>query len=342
MVKDVAWYRLVSALIILVLVGLLLSQLVVGNDWFTTTAAPLFSFQNDAILRTVADVPVFSGGQIKTNSITLPAAEPQSLVTVQDQLARQLTAQSVVAVDVDSAAVLFEKNAQLPVHPASTVKLMTALVARDSYQLEDKVTVLEEVNVEGNTAGLKLGEVLSIHNTLRALLIGSGNDAALVLAYSYPQGPKKFIDAMNSKSIELGLSRTLYENATGLDQYEQVTTARDLAIVAREVLTDPVLAEIVATQNTVISDEKQLYKHYLANTNALLGVVPGVRGMKTGTTPLAKEALVTVIERDGHRVVLVVLGSQDRYSDTKQLISWIFEGYVWYPFGSQELKALLD
>lgn len=344
MIQDLGWYKLVVAVAVLVSLVLLALQVFVPGAFLITSKIPFLTAALDVELRSVTEIPVFSFSESSTSATfgTKISTQSTGLLVQQEALGKKLTAQAAVAVDVDSATVLFEKNAYQSLYPASTVKLMTALVAREVYQLGDKVTVLEEVNVEGNTADLKLGEVLTVENTLKALLISSGNDAALVLAYSHPQGPAAFIEAMNKKSSELGLTQTLYENSTGLDQYDQLTSARDLAIVARAVLLDPVLSEIVATKESIIADERQLYTHRLINTNALLEVLPGVKGMKTGTTPFAKEALITVVERDGHEVVFVVLGSRERYNDTKQLVSWVFDHYNWYPFSSQELKALLD
>lgn len=245
-----------------------------------------------------------------------------------------ISAQSFLVLDEASGSVLVEKNSQLQLLPASTTKLMTALVARETYYLTQVVTVREEAFSEGNVVGLQPGETISINQLLQALLIRSGNDAAFVLANNHPDGYQGFIDAMNQKAVQLGLDSASFRNASGLDDYEQAVTARDLSIIAREVARDPVLANIMKTDITEVTDTSGLLSREVGSTHQLLYTDPTVVGGKTGTTQGAGQVLVTFFERPDsqgqiRRIQVVVMNSQDRYADTLRLIEFVMNKYQW-------------
>lgn len=240
-----------------------------------------------------------------------------------------VSAEAVYVSDESSGAVLLQKNSAAAIAPASTTKLMTALVARNRYQLDDIVTVRQEAFTEGNTMGLQIGEQITVQNLLYGLLISSGNDAAFALANHHPLGYDGFIAEMNVLADQLYLDQTSFQNPSGLDQDQHQTTARDLTILAREVMKDPLLRSIVGTQLDVVSDISGQSKHSLYNTHALLGVEPGVVGIKTGTTFQAGQALVTQVEKNDQPIIITVLRSQDRYADTRQIINWITTHYSW-------------
>lgn len=239
-----------------------------------------------------------------------------------------ISGESAIAIDLDSEVSLYEKNADSPLLPASTTKIVTALVAMDYYPDEAVVTV-GNIKIDGQKMGLVPGEKISIKNLLYGLLVYSANDAAEALAQSYPGGRDLFVEAMNIKAKELSLNRTNFSNPSGLDGNTQVTTARDLARVAEVAMQNPRFAEIVGTKQIVVTSEDGKIVHKLTNINQLLGEVPGVIGVKTGWTENARENLVTDVERDGHRVIITLLGSQDRFGETKEIIDWIFANYEW-------------
>jgi D-alanyl-D-alanine carboxypeptidase (penicillin-binding protein 5/6) len=247
---------------------------------------------------------------------------------ISDQL-NNLTGQAIYVMDRQSGAILFERNSSTQRYPASTAKIMTALVVRQTYSLNKVLTVREEALTTGTTAGLQVGEELTVEQLLHALLIPSGNDAALVLANNYQQGYTGFVEQMNVLAKQLHLDNSTFTNVSGLDHESQLTTARDLAILAHELMKDPILREIVKKQSYTLTDQTGQFKHQLVSTQELLGKVPGVVGIKTGTTENAGENLITEVDRDGHQVIIVVLGSQDRFSETKQIINWIFTHYEW-------------
>lgn len=239
-----------------------------------------------------------------------------------------LSAQAALVIDLDSNVSLYEKNPDSALLPASTTKIVTALVAMDYYAPE---TILKvgRVTVDGQKMWLKAGEELSVQDLLYGLLVFSANDAAEVLAENYPGGRDVFISAMNAKAKSLSLTNTLFRNPTGLDGNDQVTTARDLTRVSRIAMKNPFFAEIVGTKEKTVTSIDGLVKHKLTNINELLGVVPGVMGVKTGWTESARENLVTYIDRDGHKIMIAILGSQDRFGETKELIDWVFKNYTW-------------
>lgn len=240
-----------------------------------------------------------------------------------------LSAQGALAVDLDSGVSLYEKNSDAALLPASTTKIITALVALDAYRLDQVLTVGKNVGVDGQKMGLFAGEQMKFEDLLFGLLVYSANDAAETLAQNYPNGYRAFVDAMNSKATELFMVNTHFDNPVGLDGDGQHSTAKDLVRASEVAMRNPEFAKIVGTKRVVIKDETGKYVYNLRNINELLGSVSGVLGVKTGWTENARENLVTYIERDGHRVMIAVLGSQDRFGETKELIDWIFTNYKW-------------
>ena len=236
------------------------------------------------------------------------------------------SAQAVFAYDLDSGIVLYEKNPDLKLLPASTTKIITALVALDTYSLDEYVKV-DKFYVEGQKMGLVAGEVIKIEDLLYGMLVYSANDAAEVLARIYPEGREGFIIAMNTKAKEIGMDSSNFLNPVGLDG--NTSSARDLVRASTVAMRNTNFAKIVGTKEVTIKSIDQKISHKIKNINELLGEVPGVLGVKTGWTENARENLVTYMDRDGHRIAISVLGSQDRFGETKELINWIFENYKW-------------
>lgn len=247
-----------------------------------------------------------------------------------------LSAQGVLAVDLNSGVPLYEKNPDAPLLPASTTKIVTALVAMDTYPLDAVLTIPKGISVDGQKMGLYSGEKMKVENLLYGLLVYSANDAAMALAIDYPteasgsaNGFDAFVSAMNIKAQKLSMTNSHFENPVGLDGVNQTTTARDLLRVSEVAMRIPEFEKIVGTKSISLEDVDGKVKYNLRNINELLGEVPGVKGIKTGWTENARENLVTYIDRDGHSIIIVVLGSQDRFGETRQLIDWIFSNYSW-------------
>lgn len=239
-----------------------------------------------------------------------------------------VSAQSAMVVDMNSGVTLYEKDPQRGLFPASTTKIVTALVALDLYDVEDVVTV-PYYSVIGQRMGLSWGEKITVRNLLNGLLIYSANDAAEVLALIAPTGRDHFIELMNEKVLDLGLVNTHFTNPAGLDDAAQYSTVKDLITVSKVALKNPIFAEIVATPEMTVKSVDEKILHRLKSTNKLLTEVDGVKGVKTGWTEIARENLVTYIERDNKKILIAVLGSQDRFGETKELVDWIYDSYQW-------------
>ncbi len=241
-----------------------------------------------------------------------------------------VTARAVVIQDVASKTLLYSKNPDLVALPASLTKLMTALVALDYWSdLNDVVTVKNEDRAIGQTIDLEKGEVITINNLLYGLIVHSGNDAALALAENYSGGYDAFVKAMNDKAKSLHLDHTFFKNPSGVEQYGHVTTARDLAVLAMVAINHPVIADMAKTKLVTITDTTGQITHHLETTNELLGVVPGLIGLKTGWTTNAGECLISYVDQNNHKTIIVVLGSLDRFGDSAKLIDWVYSHHNW-------------
>ncbi len=236
---------------------------------------------------------------------------------------------NILAVDLETQAILYDKNSLARVPIASLTKLMTAALILEENDPSAIVTVSPNAaSATGSRMGLYSGEQISVRNLLYGLLIESGNDAALALAEYNAGSEKAFIDKMNAMADKLGLDDTHYKNANGLDVSGAYSSARDLAALTTHLLKDDSIREIVNQSKVTVTSETG-DQHELLNTNILLGQ-DGIKGFKTGTTPLAGECLIALAESpDGHEILSVVLGSKGRFTDTKILVDWIYRAYVW-------------
>lgn len=235
-----------------------------------------------------------------------------------------VTAQAALVVDLDAGQTLYARRPNEPLPPASTVKLMTALLTVRLADLDGRVVVsAKAAGTPGSRMGLVAGETLTVRDLLFGLLLPSGNDAAVALAEHIGGSEAAFVRLMNETGAALGLQGTHFANAHGSDAAGQSITANDLVILARAALAYPLLAQIVATPSARVAGRT------LTNTNQLLGVYPGADGVKTGTSDAAGECLAASVTRDGHRLLAVVLGSRDRYADARALLDYALAGWQW-------------
>lgn len=262
------------------------------------------------------------------DTITLPTRKSTS------QAPPIVSAKGIYIADEASGSVLLSSKPNELLYPASTTKIMTALVARDSYSLDTVITIKEEAFAQGNTMGLKPAEKITVESLLTGLLISSGNDAAFALANNHPKGYPGFVAAMNAKAKALGLQSSTFSNPSGLDEPDHQMSAHDLAILSREIFADPVLSAILSTTKATVSNTTQTISHPLTHTHELLFSDETAVGGKTGTTEWAGQVLVTRFVRPDEQgipraLLVVVMGSQDRYSATKTLIDWTMNSYLW-------------
>ena len=239
-----------------------------------------------------------------------------------------LTAGSALVLDLASSVILYEKSPNERFAPASTTKIMTALVGLDEYEMGDILTV-KTVEEEGRVMGLKKGERLTFENLLYGLLVHSANDAAITIAENYPGGREEFIRTMNRKAKKLNMKNTHFENETGFEQDDHYMSSIDLAHLVIHSLNNPSFLKTVETKRIIVVDLTGKEAHQLENVNELLGKIPGLYGGKTGWTENAGECLAAATERQGHKIITVILKSEDRFGETEKLINWAFANHQW-------------
>lgn len=246
----------------------------------------------------------------------------------------EVTAQALLVYDVDAQRVLFKRNEEEALPPASLTKLMTALLVLEQGDLNARVTVEAGDLIGGATMGLQAGESLTVEQLLRGLLIPSGNDASMVLARHLSGSVAAFVDRMNERAAELGLAQTYFVNPHGLDADAHLSSAMDLLVLTQQLLAYSLFREIVATSSAEVAG------HALQSTNQLLETFPGADGIKTGTTTAAGECLIASITRDGRRLLIVILGSDDRYGDARALYAAYENSFRWMDGDFAEVAPL--
>lgn len=231
-----------------------------------------------------------------------------------------VTADAAVLMDAATGQVLWAKNARRPRPPASTTKIMTALLALEGGRLEQVVTVSPHAAAVGESSmHLSAGEKLTLEQLLYGALLRSGNDACVAIAEHIAGSEGNFVHLMNLKARELGAENTHFVNPNGLPAAGHLSSAYDLALLTRCALQNPVFNRIVATRVKNLGG-----RYYFNNTNRLLWSYQGADGVKTGTTSAAGMCLVASATRDGRRLISVVLHSDDRYADTMNLLDYGF------------------
>ncbi len=212
---------------------------------------------------------------------------------------------------------------------ASVTKVMTAMVVLDEAQLDEIVTVPAiATSSRGSSVGLVAGEQWTVYDLLVAMLVRSGNDAAITLAWHVGDGSiDAFVAKMNTRGAELGMSDTHFVNPNGLDHADHFSTANDLVTMTVASLDYPDIQQIARIKTIKMPEDPTGKTRQVNNTNRLLGTYPGVVGLKTGDTPFANKVLLGVTERGPRRIVTVVMGSDDHFSDSRELIDWAYGTY---------------
>lgn len=234
------------------------------------------------------------------------------------------SARSAVLYQPETGAFLYSKNADERLPMASTTKIMTALVAIENSNPSDIVAIDDSaIGVEGSSAYLKVGDVLTMDELLYALLLQSANDAAVAIACHVGGDIESFSAMMNDKAKELGLTNTNFTNPHGLDNEEHYTTARELAIIASAALENEKFKEIVSTyKKSFVSEERS--RTYV-NHNKLLYLYDGCVGVKTGFTKRSGRCLVGAAEKDGLCFISVTLDAPSDWNDHSAMLNFGFE-----------------
>ncbi len=229
-----------------------------------------------------------------------------------NSFAEVITSQAAVVVDASTGEILYGKNSDDLLPPASTTKLMTAIVVMEKANLSDVVTISQKAShVHPFKAGFKKGDKVTIEALLYAALLKSGNDAAVALAEAVAGSEDRFVSLMNQKAVSLGAEHTKFINATGLPGSGQYITALDLSKIMKYAMSYPKLREILATPSAKVSTEKGKVI-FLKNTDELLWSDEQIIGGKTGYTNSAKHCFVFAAERDSKTIIVSLLGSPSR------------------------------
>jgi D-alanyl-D-alanine carboxypeptidase (penicillin-binding protein 5/6) len=215
------------------------------------------------------------------------------------------------------------ERARLP--PASLTKIMTALLVLEDYRPDQVVTIsAAAARQTGSRVPLRAGERFRVADLLAATLVASANDACLALAEAHSGSESAFVAQMNRRAQALGLTDTRFANACGFDAPGHLSSAADLARLAEVALRDPVFAALVAQRSAQVRSADRGRTVDLASTNALLGRLPGAIGVKSGHTRRAGPCVVALAERDGIRVLMVLLNGRNRWWDVHGVIERAF------------------
>ena len=247
-------------------------------------------------------------------------------------------ASAAVLIEADSSAVLFSKRHDLRRAPASTTKMMTAIVALEKGDLSKEIKVSRlAAGTPGSTIRLRAGDRLSLKELLEGMMLCSGNDGSMAVAEGVAGNVNAFVSLMNLKAKEIGAINTNFKNPHGLRAPSHYTTALDLALIARYAMTNPKFAQLVSKKTATLrwSDDQNKVVP-IRNTNRLLWYLEGADGVKTGTTNEAGRCLVASACREGRRFIAVVLNSGDRWGDCARLLEYGFNEFKVIRLASRE------
>lgn len=269
------------------------------------------------------------------------------LYTQAEEVPFDLSCASAVLMEARTGKILYEKNAEKALPPASVTKVMTLLlvmeaVASGKVSWDDTVSVSEHAaSMGGSQIYLKVGETMPLSDMVKSVVIASANDAAVALAEHVSGSEEAFVAKMNARAAELSMTSTHFENTNGLDDTVQnhVTSARDIAIMSRELIKHPRILEYSSTWMDTIRDGA----FTLTNTNRLVRFYPGATGLKTGSTAKAKFCISATAERNGVSLIAVIMGAETRdvrNAEAKKLLDYGFAGYGVYRDDARTLPTL--
>jgi D-alanyl-D-alanine carboxypeptidase (penicillin-binding protein 5/6) len=241
----------------------------------------------------------------------------------------KITARSYIVVDGDSGEMLAELNPHLHVAPASTTKIITALVALQNNNLNEVVTARFDQSelIDSTLMGLRIGDQITLEDLLYGLMLPSGNDAALAIANHVAGSKVAFVERMNQLTAELGLQDSHWANPHGLDAVGHYSSAYDMVQFARAGMPDPRFQAIASARMRTIHSGSRTYDVY--NLNRLIGNVPGADGVKIGYTDDAGRTMVASVTRNGHRIYVGAFHINDQLVDTRPLVEWAFKNFSW-------------
>lgn len=250
-----------------------------------------------------------------------------------------IKANSAILIDAKTGQILFDKKSATRYAPASTTKILTAILAIESGRLDDVVTVsARAAGTGGSSMYLYAGQHITLRELVTGLMLRSGNDAAVAIAEHLAGSTDEFVNLMNKKAQLLGAYNSNFRNPNGLSAAGHYSTAFDLAWMARYALTNPIFAELVNTKETDIEwlDRKgHSQDKHLRNTNKLLWMFEDADGVKTGTTGEAGPCLVSSATRGNQRLIAVVLHDHSRWYDSMLLLKYGFDNFDLYEYAEE-------
>lgn len=266
----------------------------------------------------------------------------QSSTEAKDDL--NIYSEAVILIENKTGKTLYEKNSEQKMYPASTTKILTAILAIEKGNLQDNVTVtksaLAQMKAGYSSAYLSEGEIMSVENLLTVLLVHSANDASNVLAEYISGSIDEFVNLMNEKVKELGCNNTHFVTTNGLHDDNHYTTAKDLCTIARYCMKNSTFRKFVSMRSCKIPATNKSAERYYKNTNDLLNTTsayyyPSCIGIKTGYTSEAKNCLISACNKNGLQTIAVVLGAgvtennkSARYVDSKTLYDYAYSNYA--------------
>lgn len=248
-------------------------------------------------------------------------------------------AKSAILMERDTGTILYEKNSNEKLPPASMTKIMTMLLIMEALE-NGQITLDEKVRASENAASmggsqifLEEGEEMTVDELLRGIAIASGNDASVAMAEKIAGSVDGFVEMMNNRASDLGLKNTSFKNTTGLPASDHYSTAHDMAIMAKELLKYDTITAYTGKYEDYLRENTE-DKFWLVNTNRLVKFYPGVDGLKTGYTSEAKYCLTATAKKDNMRVIAVVMGApspKERNKEISKMLDYAFSQFKTHP-----------
>lgn len=261
----------------------------------------------------------------------------------------KISAKAGIVMEVSTGTILAEKNIHEQHYPASTTKLMTALLALENCSLNEIVTFSHDAifNVEGSSVGIRVGEKITMEDCLYALMLESANEVAYAIAEHIAGSMPAFVTMMNKRAKELGCTNTHFNNPHGLFDKKHYSSAYDLALISKEVLKNPIFRQITSTKMYTIPKTNKSKKPRPINThNQMLPLRPhayeGCFGGKTGYTQKARYNLATFAKKDGMELISIIMCENqmsDQYIDTPKLLDFGFKNFTLHDISTGEEAA---
>lgn len=274
----------------------------------------------------------------------LSATEEEGNVTAVNTIDLSLKCKSAILMEASSGKVLYEQNADEALPPASVTKIMTLLLVMEAIEA-GKISYTDTVRASANACSmggsqiyLEENEEMSLEDMIKSVVIASANDAAVALAEHISGTEEAFVEQMNKRAAELGMSNTYFENTNGLDDTveKHLTSARDIAIMSRELIKYPKITEY----SSIWMDSIRNGEFGLTNTNRLVRFYKGATGLKTGSTAKAGFCISATATRDGMTLIAVIMGSESRDIRNAAAVSLLDYGFANYGIYSSEGKTI--